>query len=92
MPKFFKFFRCSSHSKPVRPGAASPTVAVLYRVLRFVRMFRLEASRELELASRRDARERALGKLQLCRELEQFLGQCINWELNQDEWEDEEDV
>ena len=91
MPKFFNFFRRSS-SRPTRVGSDSPTVAILYRVLRFVRMFRLEASRELELASRRDARERALGKLQLCRELEQFIGQCINWELNQDEWEDEEDV
>lgn len=84
MLKLFK----KRKQKITRLPSNTRSMEVLYSVLRIVRMFHAEANAEHSESINREGAQKALGKVELCRELEQIIGQCLNCELNNDPWEE----
>ncbi len=86
-----KLFKKTKQQKITRLPSNTRSCEVLYSVVRIIRMFHAEASAEHAEATHRIAAEKAFAKIQLCRELEQVIGECLNCELNNDIWEDLEE-
>lgn len=91
MLKLFKKSKKSKVEKVYRLPSNTRSCEVLYSVLRFVRMFIAEASAEHSSSSNRSSAEKAFAKIQVLRELEKLIGQCLNAELNNEPWEWEEE-
>ena len=83
-----KLFKKSKKQKQYSLPSNMRSCEVLYSVIRIIRMFHVEASAEHSEATSRASAEKAFGKIQLCRELEELFGQCLNCELNNEPWEE----